>query len=215
MPTKPYFLKCGTRVPGVTTILSAQLAWNKNALMYWAWEQGSNGKNFRETADTEADLGTAVHAAIELEMLGRPGWEEQFKNLSEDQQERGRNAMLGFWEWREAYALQVQDSEASLISEEWKFGGTLDYPARVRGRRVILDLKTSKGTYADHRVQLASYGKLWSENYPDDPPLGYHLLQVGKEDGSFHHHYWPSLTREWEVFKHLLELHRLQKEVGK
>ena len=36
MPTQPYKTTAGERVPGVTTVLGAQLAWNKGALMYWA-----------------------------------------------------------------------------------------------------------------------------------------------------------------------------------
>jgi len=38
--------------------------------MYWAWSQGRDGKNFRETATAAADLGTIVHACIEKEMRG-------------------------------------------------------------------------------------------------------------------------------------------------
>jgi hypothetical protein len=78
---------------------------------------------------------------------------------------------------------------------------------------VILDLKTSKDVYPDHRIQLGAYGRLWAETYPDDAPTGYHLLRVGKEDGSFAHHYWPSLSDEWEAFLLLLKLHGLQKKL--
>lgn len=206
MPTQPYHLKDGTKVPGVTTVIGGQLAWNKQALMYWAWDQGRNGKDFRETKDAAADLGTRVHALIEQEMRG--------KRPAEIPKEC-EASLLGFYEWRDAFKLQATGSEVALISEKYRYGGTMDYPAIVSGRRVMLDLKTSKGVYVDHRIQLAAYGQLWDEAYPDDPVTGFHLLQVGKEDGSFHHHYWPSLSKEFEVFFLLRGLYDLQKQLGK
>ena len=206
MPTQIYKLSSGEKVPGVTTVIGGQLAWNKGALMYWAWDQGRNGKDFRETKDQAADLGTRVHALIEQEMRGqRPS------EIPSDCE----SSLLAFYEWRDAFKLEATGSEVALISEKYRYGGTLDYPGIVNSRRVILDLKTSKGVYPDHRIQLAGYGHLWDENHPDDLVTGFHLLQVGKEDGSFHHHYWPSLTKEFEAFFLLRGLYDLQKQIGK
>ena len=206
MPTQEYRLKDKTRVPGVTTVIGGQLAWNKNALMWWAWAQGKEGKNFRETADEAADLGTRVHALIEMEMRG-----QKPPQIPPDCE----SSLLAFYEWRDAFKLQATGSEVALISEKYRYGGTLDYPVLVSGRRCILDLKTSKGVYADHRIQLSAYGHLWDETYSEDPVTGFHLLRVGKEDGSFHHHYWPSLQKEFEAFFLLRGLYDLQKQIGK
>jgi len=206
MPTQPYKLKDGTRVPGVTTVIGGQLAWNKGALMYWAWDQGRNGKDFRETKDVAADLGTRVHALIENEMRLKP-----MPEIPKDCEA----SLLAFYEWRDAFKLESTGSEVPLVSEKYCFGGTIDYPVLVNGRRCILDLKTSKAVYPDHRIQLAAYGQLWDETHPDDLVTGLHLLQVGKEDGSFHHHYWPSLAKEFEAFFLLRGLYDLQKEIGK
>lgn len=208
MALKDYRLKSGVKVPGVTTVIGGQLAWNKNALMYWSWEQGKEGKDFRETRDAAADIGTVSHACIEAEMRGKPLPEipSEFKDSVE-------NTLLGFYEWRDAFQLEATASEVSLVSEMWGFGGTIDYPALLKGKRTILDLKTSKDVYPDHRIQLAAYGVLWLENRPEEIISGYHLLRVGKQDGSFAHHYWPSLSNEWEAFRHLLELYRLQKKM--
>lgn len=208
MARRDYRLKDGTRVSGVTTIIGAQLAWNKQALMYWAWSQGRDGKDFRETKDEAADLGSLVHTWIESEMRGKPT-----PTIPPEHKEKAETAMLAFYEWRDAFKLESTGSEVELVSEDVGFGGTIDYPCLLNGRRVILDLKTSKDVYADHRIQLAAYGRLWAENNPKDVPTGYHLLRVGKEDGGFAHHYWPSLSDEWEAFLLLLELHRLQKKI--
>ncbi len=210
MPTQPYKNNAGKRIPGVTTVIGSELAWNKNALMYWCWEQGRDGLDFRQTRDDAADLGTLVHALIEAEMRKMPT-----PVIPEEMKDKAENALLGFYEWQAAFRLEATGSEVALVSELLQTGGTIDYPARVSSRRVILDLKTSKGVYPDHRIQLATYGAIWNENFPDDPITGYHLLQVGKGDGSFHHHYWPSLERELVSFTHLRKLYDLHKEIGK
>ena len=205
-PKAGYHLKSGEKVPGVTTVIGGQLAWNKGALMYWAWSQGKEGKDFRETKDEAADLGTRVHALIENEMRLRP-----MAEIPKDCE----SSLLAFYEWRDAFKLETTGSEISLVSEKYRYGGTIDYPVILSGRRCILDLKTSKGIYPDHRIQLAAYGQLWDEVHPDDPVRGLHLLQVGKENGSFTHYYWPSLAKEFEAFYLLRCLYDLQKEIGK
>ena len=68
MPTIPYKLKDGTKVSGVTTIISQNLGWNKQQLMYWANQMGLEGKNHREVSQKAADAGTLAHALIEADI---------------------------------------------------------------------------------------------------------------------------------------------------
>ena len=211
MPTQTYRLKNGVKVPGVTTVIG-QLGWNKSALMFWSWSQGKEGLDFRATRDTAADLGTIVHALIETEMRGKKA---DLSIVPHDLQDKAQNALLAFWEWRDAYKLEPTGAELPLVSEQYHFGGTMDYPANVQGRRVILDLKTAKDIYPDNWIQVAAYGQLWNEANPHDPVTGYHILRVGKEDGGFAHHYKPSLTHEWEAFTHLLALYELKRRIEK
>ena len=51
-PYKGYEID-GEKVPGVTTVLSRFK--ESGALMYWAWKQGTEGKDFRETKQAAAD----------------------------------------------------------------------------------------------------------------------------------------------------------------
>lgn len=204
-PAGGYRTKAGERVPGVTTVLDQ---WGQKArgLYYWYWEQGSKGVEFGKKLEEEATLGTLVHAWIENELRGTP-----VPVIPPEHKERAENAMLGFFEWRDAFQYETTGSEVALVSEVYRYGGTIDYPVRLKGRRAILDLKSSKSVYPDHRVQLSAYGVLWDENFPEDRTTGYHLLQVNKETGGFAHHYFPSLAKEWEVFQHLRALYDLAK----
>lgn len=211
MPTRKYRLHDGTPVPGVTTIIGSNLGWNKSQLMYWAWQQGSQGLDFRKTAQTAADAGTLAHAFIEAELKGKT--QPDTSNLPEEVVSLAETAYLAWLEWCQANNFQVLASELSLVSERYRFGGTLDI-ARLRDKRVILDLKTSNGVYADHRIQVAAYGILWEENFPDEPIQGYEILRIGKERGEFAHYFFPELNAEREAFLLLLRLHELKKQIG-
>ena len=53
-----YKTKDGVIVPGVTTILSI-LA--KPALIYWSWNLGMQGIDYRKVSDKAKDIGTLTH----------------------------------------------------------------------------------------------------------------------------------------------------------
>ena len=208
MPLIIYKNSENKRISGVTTIISS-LGWNKQALMYWAWNEGIEGRNFRDTSQKAANIGTIAHAMIEADLKGK---EFDSSKFDKDMIDKAETAYLAWLEWKELVSFNLLESEKSLISEEHQFGGTIDI-AVIKNVTAILDLKTSKDIYSDHKIQIAAYGKLWDENYPNNPIQAYYILQLGKEDGSFHYHYWPSLEEAWEAFLALLKLHQLKKKI--
>ena len=207
MPTQDYRID-GKRVSGVTTIISGNLGWNRQQLMYWAWEQGKDGKDYRKTSEAAASAGTIAHAMIEAELKG-----VLFQgSFPEEVQSKADTAYLAWLEWKSLVDFKLLGSELSLVSRKYRFGGTIDIAA-IKNRTCILDLKTSSGVYADHLIQISAYGQLYNENNPDQQVEGYYLLRLGKEDGSFHYHYWPALPEAWEAFLCLLKLHQLKKKI--
>lgn len=212
MPAIKYVNKDGKRLSGVTTIISGNLGWNKQPLMYWANQMGLEGKSHREEMEKAADAGTLAHQMIEAELKGAPM--PSLEGIAEEISDKA-NTALGAWrEWKDLVEFELIASEVSLVSEEYQFGGTIDVAA-IKKVPCILDLKTSNGIYPDHRIQVSAYGKLWNENRPEKLIGAYYINQLGKDDGSFHYHYWPALEREWEAFLHLKALHELKKEIGK
>jgi len=209
MPTHPYKNKAGERVPGVTTVIGGNLGWNKQALMYWANQVGLDGKNHRDVSEKAANIGTLAHAMIEADLKGQ---EFDISKYDRDMVDKAETAYLAWLEWKGLVKFSLLESEKPLVSERYQFGGTLDIAA-IKMVTAIVDLKTSNAVYPDHQIQVAAYGQLWNENYPDNPIGAYYILQLGKEDGSFHYHYWPSLEKPWEAFKALLILHKLKKEI--
>lgn len=211
MPTPKggYFLADGTRVPSVTTVLSRFK--ESGGLMHWAWTLGKDGKDYREERQRAADAGTLAHAAVEAWIHGQPiSFDGDPETCT-----KAQKAFDAFVAWATQSNLRVTHTEVSLVSEKYRFGGTLD--AIVLGNhRAMADWKSSNRIYPDYLIQIAAYGKLWEENHPDEPiDGGFHLLRFDKEFGDFHHHFWAELDRAWDAFLHLRALYEIEKELRK
>lgn len=204
-----YFLKDGARVPSVTTIISRFK--DAGGLIHWAWKCGMEGKDYREVRDQAADAGTMAHEAVEAWVHGT-----NFAFTGDPEVcKRAETAFGAFLEWADQTQLRVTHTEIPLVSEKYGFGGTFD-ALLVRNRRAMGDWKTSGRVYPEYLVQVAAYGKLWEENFPDEPINGgFHLLRFDKEYGDFHAHYWGELDAAWRAFLHLRELYDINKELTK
>jgi len=206
-PRAGYFLSDGTRVPSVTTVLSRFK--EASGLMHWAWALGKEGKDYREERDKAADAGTLAHAAVEAWIKDEP---YAFAG-DPDVCKKASKAFDAFMEWATQSHLKVTHTEVGLVSEKYKFGGTLD-AILIGNRRAMGDWKSSNRIYPEYLVQVAAYGKLWEEHHPEEPiDGGFHLLRFDKEFGDFHHHYWGELDRAWEAFLHLRDLYEIDKEL--
>lgn len=214
MPRIKYCNAAGEKLFGVTTIISQSMG-KSDALMGWAFKQGQayeRGEisSMYEKRDKAAGGGTLGHAFIENHIKGLP--EPSLEGVDPDVIPKAEGCYLAYLEWEKAHKFQMVESEVSLISEEYQYGGTIDIGAILDGLSII-DIKTSKGVYLSMKIQVAAYGNLWRENFPDRPFSGYHILQLG-EDGSFTHHHYPDLSNEWEMFRHYLAIHKLLKDSG-
>lgn len=208
-PADGYYLADGTRVPSVTTIIGKMK--DADRLMYWAWQQGKEGKDFRETRDAAASAGTLAHAAVEAEIHGDHfTWPTKPAEVVK----KAKQAFANFQEWAMQTQLKVTHTEVPLVSEKHRYGGTLD--AMILGsKRTLGDWKTSGGVYSSFLVQLAGYKILWEEHHPEDPVQGFVLGRFDKEHGDFAQYYWSDLADAEEAFLHLRALYELDKKLAK
>ena len=211
-PYKGYEID-GEKVPGVTTVLSRFK--ESGALMYWAWKQGTEGKDFRETKQAAADAGTLAHDMVEHDIYGQ---DFDLSGYADETVKKAAGAFNAYKEWKQQTNLTIAEAEVPLLSRIYRFGGTLD-AILVQGKLALGDWKTSNGIYADYLLQLAAYQILWEENFPDRPiEGGFHLLRFSKANDdsdptSFSHHYWSQLDVAKEQFLHLLAAYKLDKRI--
>lgn len=154
----------------VTTILQGV---PKPALMYWSaksvaeyaldnWRAVAQVKNrdrdaalqllknspWRE-AKKKADVGTAVHAAIEAYILGKP-WPEP-------EEQEVIDLMVGFQKFLADRQPEFLASELVVYNPRQVYAGTLDAIVLIDDAWVVLDTKTGKGVYEETALQLAAY----------------------------------------------------------
>lgn len=202
-----YYLKNGSRVPSVTTVLGRFK--DAGPLMYWSWDCGMKGLDYRALRDQAADAGTMAHAAVEAWVK-----RQDFAFTGEASVvERAQKAFGAFLEWADQTKLKVDKTELPLVSEKYGFGGTFD--AILLGtKRAMGDWKSSNGIYGEYLAQLAAYGQLWRENFPEELiDGGYHLLRFDKTHGDFTHKWWGDLDAGWQYFLRLREAYEYDKEL--
>lgn len=212
MPTRKYRLQDGSVVPGTTTVIGQNLGWGKEALMRWAWGQGKEDIDYRETVKDAATAGTLAHAMAEADIKKV---EFVVPALAEPEQLlKARSAFSAYLTWKEMTKLELLESEVPYVSEEHRFGGTLDGIARVGGKAALVDFKTSNGLYPDHILQTSAYLHLWEHNHPGNTlEGGVHILRFSKDRGHFHHHYYPreAMIEVFPTFVHLRQIHAAKK----
>jgi len=205
-PRKGYFLKDGTQVPGTTTICGAYK--DSGALIHWAWLQGKEGQDYRETRDKAGSIGSAAHAMIEATIRGDPlppGPPEAHK------------AFDAYQRWAQQSKIEIVANEIQLVSHEYRYGGTPDAIGEIDGRFVLLDWKTSKGVYKNYMLQLAAYKNLWEEDNPDLPITGAYLVRFSKTDATCEPYEFSlgSLGVAWEQFKLFRQAYDLEKTLDR
>lgn len=113
--------------------------------------------------DAAADAGTSIHDVLEAMAFGR---------------EIPADAPFHDYlvAWRDAYRPHILESEAQVVNVDDGYAGSLDLIADIYGRRLVIDLKTSKlydgsgqrkGVDRDWCLQLAAY-RYATHTFDDD-----------------------------------------------
>lgn len=215
MARQNYELKDGTKVSGVTTIISQNLGWGAEGLKYWAWNEGREGRDYRDSSKSVALAGTIAHYLIDCDIKKHdPELETRYPNATPGQIEKGKNGYMNYLSWKGMMKIKIIMTEVPLISEAFQFGATIDCIAMVKKSLCILDWKTGKAVYPNMMIQLAAYKHVWEEVYPKKLLSGgFHLLHIERENAAFHHHHWGELDDAWQAFLLLLRLNELKKKL--
>lgn len=157
----------GKLVPSVTTIL--KILSKGDALAIWANNLGWNHKSYKKELEDSAMVGTTAHAFCEY-MTSKDESilkevDENMKYFNDKLYEETHNAIKSFklwWEENKDY-VKVIGSELQLSCDD--YGGTTDLVCKYKGKRVLIDYKTSKSFYMTQFLQLAAYSKMYKLKY--------------------------------------------------
>ena len=146
------------RIPGVTTITGVM---DKPALVRWANNLGLEGIDSSSYVDSLARIGTLAHYMVECYLTGV---KQELDSYSKDEIDGAELSVLSFYTWEKQQQFKSLNSEMKLVSESLQVGGTCDCYCELNGKRTLLDFKTSKAVYDDHKTQVAGYCLLLEEN---------------------------------------------------
>lgn len=203
-----YKAKDGKTVPGTTTILGV-LA--KPYLIQWANKMGLQGIDTTKYVDALARIGTLAHYLVECHIRGI---EPDLSTYSQEEINLAENSFLSFLEWEKGKDIQYLDNEIQLVSEQYKYGGTIDCYAVINGKHNLIDFKTSRQIYSEHIIQLSAYKQLLEENgFPVDEVR---ILRIGRsEDDGFDEKVVKDVSNHWKLFLSLLDVYKYHKIINR
>lgn len=189
-------------IVGVTTILKTIIA--KEALVGWAVKvtgdyvmANYSPKTVKTAKDMEnlislakkahrakkedaADLGTRVHKWIETYIEAK----QKGITLQLIDQEDIRKPVESFLQWEKEHKVEWISSERPVYSRRFDYCGTMDFLAKVDGKLMVGDLKTSKAIYPEqYYLQVAGYRYALIEEHPEMKIDGMIIIRIPKEDG--------------------------------
>lgn len=191
-------------VPGVTTIIGV-LA--KPALVPWANKLGLEGIDVAKYVDDKAEIGTYGHALVMADLGAPPPDTSEY---SASQISQAENALLSWYAWKKGKAIKPVLIEESIVDDELGFGGTVDLVAEIDGQLELIDLKTGKGIWPEHSIQLAAYRHLVVGL--GHKPVRCRILNIPRtEDEAFDEAVVSDLEVNWQIFCHCLGIYNLRK----
>lgn len=150
-----------TYYPSVTTILDI---YPKGfGLEQWKKDNGDNADALLKAAGVQ---GTNVHNMIDAFLRGeRIEW-----IINGEQSNYTLNEWILFGRFVEFFNtsnLKSLVTEITMVSDNLRYGGTIDCVCKIDGLNWLIDWKTSNGVYKTHELQLAAYAVMWNELNPD------------------------------------------------
>ena len=187
MCTESWYLIKGkkyTRVTKVNSIIA------KPELNSWYARQGMDAA--KKTMKTRADFGSLMHKSIEVLLKGEEIHTENYDKLLIDDLEL-------FREWQKENDVEVEAIEQHLWSDKYLYAGTCDCIAKVNGKLLILDWKTSKAIYPEYFLQLAAYVMAFEEQ-TGIKVKGVGILRMRDGKKEFIEKSYAEIKQEFEVF---------------
>lgn len=163
MPKIIYKLKDGTEVPSTTTVIGKYK--DMGGLLHYYWKEGKEGRGFNQRRDIAGDIGTAIHHLIERHIKGEPADPTWPTALSAPDAEIVAKMFFEFEAWWDTLGIKrVISTEASLTSEIYRYGGTVDLILETGMlSAMIMDWKTGRDFYQEMILQMAAYRWLCEE----------------------------------------------------
>jgi hypothetical protein len=211
VPPRTYRLSSGEKVPGVTTVLGKFQ--DPDGLMWWAWNEGREGRDFHKTRGDAASAGTLLHALVEDDLKGTET--ATAEGLSKGVVDQAFRAYGAYQDWRAQTRLRITEAEVSLVSERFRYGGTFDAFGDRESVNVLADWKSSAKIQPKMVAQLGGYMGLREEWFPDRKVESGWILLFSREGLGFkaYHYNREQLLWGFQLFLQLRAAYHAEEKV--
>lgn len=149
-----YQAPSGIYVPSVTTYLEAY----PKPSQFYDWLK-KNGEESDEIRDEAGRRGSVVHDLTERYDKGEEvGLMDENGYVAYNMFEW--NCFEKYVEFRNRFDIEIHAIECNMVSERLEAGGTMDRDVTIRGKRYLLDIKTSNNIWDEYWLQLVAYQKI-------------------------------------------------------
>jgi len=176
-----YMLPNGKVVPSVTQILNAVIA--KPGLQRWANQLGLNNKSLDNESRATLDIGKLLHAYIQADLEGAVVDEQGY---TPEQIDSAKKSFAQYLRWKDGKQIKTIKTEYVMVSEKYKYGGTIDALLEIDGELTLLDWKTSNYISLDYKLQIVAYLYLLQEQNIIPSRIG--VLRLPKTDCEFEYY---------------------------
>ena len=217
---KPYKLN-GKRIAGTTTI-SGRDPEGKQVLIIWANKKGLEGVCSIAFLNHSANIGTMAHKMVEAHLCGVNDetdigvWTKWLYGEHEYFYLYYSYAVCAFRKyltWRTDNPTFIPlEMELSLVDENLKYGGMIDFYGELEGKKVLVDIKTSNHIYSSHLLQVGGgYDNLLKVNDYDVDDV--YILNISRDKDEPYEFRKIENTKEcFNRFKALLKDYYLEKK---
>lgn len=181
----------------------------KPQLIKWANKIGLDGYEVDKWVDALARIGTLIHYMVECDIKQvKP----ELSDYSPNEIDSAETAFIKWMMWRDKNKFELIDSETPVVSDVLRVGGTYDIYAVVNGVRTLLDIKSSKACYSEHRTQVVAYRVLGEENRKIIEQC--RIIRIGRsENEGFEDIVVGAEDLHWKRFLACLDLYRAVKNL--
>jgi hypothetical protein len=206
----------GIVVPSCTTVLQVL---NTPSLIYWANKIGKQGKLYSSEMASASRIGTLTHLRIEYYFKESQEVYQEYMKLfyeaTDYEKAQALKAYANFLRWSDDNNFELQGSELRLVSDQFNYGGTIDYYGMINNTLMIMDFKTSNYFNKKMFLQLAGYRQLLIEHgYDVDAVM---ILKLSKMEDKFEimRKEADELGDYFRLFKFCIATHKVNERIDK
>jgi len=207
-----YILDDETKAPSVTAVIGDNLGWNKQALLTWAKRQTMLSKDVDAILKDAGEIGTLLHILIEAHQRKK---NVDTGDFTANQVGQALKCFTGYLNWANKVKFKPLSSEMVVVCNKQRVAGTVDCVGKIGDDLVLIDWKTSRYLYKEHKIQVAQYVHML-ENQKKDRKFAYAMiLRFDKNEVKYHQHKVDRKKIEAGIvaFQNCLSLHNIKKSV--